>query len=110
MIDYEKSFLKIQNGNDVRGAAIATEKEAVTITPDIAAFVADAFADYVAQVQSCPRKALKIGVGRDSRISGPAMSEGCIRGLWGVQVFQCGMTSTPAMFQSTVLAEIKRLF
>ena len=44
MIDYEKSFLKIQNGNDVRGAAIATEKEAVTITPDIAAFVADAFA------------------------------------------------------------------
>lgn len=105
MFNYEKRFLKMQNGNDVRGAAIATEKEPVTITPDIAAYVADAFADYVAETQSCSRKMLKIGVGRDSRISGPSMSEGCIRGLWGTQVFQCGMTSTPAMFQSTVLAE-----
>ena len=105
MPDYGKIFQKVQNGNDVRGAAIATEKEAVTITPEIAAYVAEAFADYVAAQQSCARADLKIGIGRDSRISGPAMSEGCIRGLWDTQVFQCGLTSTPAMFQSTVLEE-----
>ena len=105
MFDYEKSFMKIQNGNDVRGAAIATEKEAVTITPEMAAFVADSFADYVAAEHSCARSDLKIGIGRDSRISGPQMSEGCIRGLWDTQVFQCGLTTTPAMFQSTVLKE-----
>ncbi len=104
-MEFERVFSRIQNGNDVRGAAIATEKEEMTITPDIAAYVADAFADYVAQQSGCGREELKIGVGRDSRITGPQMSEGCIRGLWGTQVFMCGLTSTPAMFQSTVLPE-----
>jgi phosphomannomutase len=104
-VEFERVFSRIQNGNDVRGAAIATEKEEMTITPDIAAYVADAFADYVAQQSGCGREELKIGVGRDSRITGPQMSEGCIRGLWGTQVFMCGLTSTPAMFQSTVLPE-----
>ncbi len=105
MIEFEKVFQKVQNGNDVRGAAIAAGKETVTITPEMAAYIADAFADHVAAAAGCPRSSLRIGIGRDSRVSGPAMSEGCIKGLENVQVCQCGLVSTPAMFQSTVMEE-----
>jgi phosphomannomutase len=42
-------FLKLQNGNDVRGVVIGTEKEAVTLTPWMAGCVAEAFAGFIAE-------------------------------------------------------------
>ena len=41
---FENGFRRLQNGNDVRGAAIATEKEPLTLTPQLAAWIAKAFA------------------------------------------------------------------
>jgi len=47
---------------------------------------------------------LKIAVGRDSRISGPRIRDAVVRALVnaGVQVIDCGLASTPAMFMTTV--------
>ena len=40
---YEKIFKPLQNGSDVRGSAIATEKEPKNLTPEIAADIAAGF-------------------------------------------------------------------
>ena len=47
---------------------------------------------------------LKIAVGRDSRLSGPRIAAAVSEALTacGVQVLDCGMASTPAMFMTTV--------
>lgn len=104
-MDIEKVFTRLQNGNDVRGAAIATEKEELTLTPAIASFIAAGFAGYLSRKTGKPKEELRIGIGHDSRLTAEAMQKGCIAGLAGTQVFCCGLVSTPAMFQSTVYEE-----
>ena len=47
--DMQLRFMRVQNGNDVRGAAIATEKEPVTLTPEIVEKIAASFAEYLEQ-------------------------------------------------------------
>jgi len=44
MADTEKIFSRLQNGNDIRGAAIAANGEERTLTPDLAQFAAAALA------------------------------------------------------------------
>ena len=104
-MDFRDCFFRLQNGNDVRGAAIATEKEALTITPGLVSYIAQAFAAFLGEKTGKPADKLRIGVGRDSRITGPDLASACVRGLRGVQRFDCGIASTPAMFRSCVMAE-----
>ena len=104
-MDIRKTFTRLQNGNDVRGAAIATEKEELTLTPAIASFITAGFADYLSRKTGKAKADLRIGIGHDSRLTAEAMQKGCIAGLAGTQVFCCHLISTPAMFQSTVYEE-----
>lgn len=67
-MDIEKVFTRLQNGNDVRGAAIATEKEELTLTPAIASFIAAGFAGYLSRKTGKPKEELRIGIGHDSRL------------------------------------------
>lgn len=99
----EKYFTRLQNGNDVRGVAIETESEKQTLTPSLAKYIAQAFADYLAETIKKDVSDLRIGVGHDSRVSGPAFLKACLFGLAGTAAYDCGLVSTPAMFQSTVL-------
>ncbi len=103
MSDYEILFKRLQNGNDVRGAAIATETEEKTLTPGLVTFIARAFADFLAGKTGKEKAALKVGVGHDSRVTAEMLKKACIQGLSEVSVYDCGLISTPAMFQSTVL-------
>ncbi len=98
-------FLAVQNGSDVRGAVIETEKEKKTLSGRMAFLITAAFADYLAGRENKDRSQLRIGVGNDSRITAKLMREACFAGLCGSQVFDCGMITTPAMFQSTILPE-----
>ena len=96
-------FMNLQNGNDVRGAAIATEKEARTLTGSIAEFIAAGFTSFLAERTGKAATDLRIGVGHDSRLTGEAISQATEKGLGEASVYDCGLASTPAMFQSTVL-------
>ena len=98
-------FQRLQNGNDVRGAAIATEKEPQTLTPVLAAWIARAFMEDLAQQTGKDASDLKIGLGHDSRITAEELMDACCIGMEKAQVFDCGLITTPAMFQSVLLPE-----
>lgn len=102
-MDYFKVFHRLQNGNDVRGAAIATDKEQQTLTPDIAAYIARAYAAWLAKRTGKAVGDLRIGVGHDSRVTAEPLSEAVLKGLSVAESYNCHLISTPAMFQSTVL-------
>ncbi len=101
--DCKKIFLKLQNGNDVRGAALATDEEAKTLTPDLVRFLAFAYTKFLEKKTGKAAADLKIGVGHDSRITAKDLKEACLKGASFSRTFDCGLISTPAMFQSTVL-------
>ncbi len=99
-------YLKLQNGSDVRGVALeGIPGEAVTLTPDIAREISQAFVLWLADKKGKEASSLKVGVGRDSRLSGPMLQQAVLEGLktQGVEGIDCDMASTPAMFMSTVL-------
>ena len=102
---FEKIFRAVKNGNDVRGAVIASDMEAVTLTPAMASCIAFAFSGFLAEKTGKERAALRIGVGHDSRITAEEMKRACFRGLSQLHSYDCGLITTPAMFQSTLLPE-----
>lgn len=102
MVDY----FKLQNGSDVRGVALeGVEGEPVTLTPEAIRRIAGAFVRWLSRRTGKKATELSIGVGRDSRLFGPARSADALMGIaWeGAVAHNCGMASTPAMFMSTVL-------
>jgi phosphomannomutase len=96
---------KLQNGSDIRGVALpGVVGEAVNLTPDVAMILGKAFVTWLAQELNKPATELTIALGRDSRLSGPALSEAVIAGMRaiGAKVYDVAMASTPAMFMTTV--------
>lgn len=102
MADYSR----LQNGSDVRGVALpGVAGEPVTITPEIAGRIARAFVRWLSRRAGKAAEELTIGVGRDSRLSGPDLAAAVMDGILeeGAGCGDCGLASTPAMFMSTVL-------
>jgi phosphomannomutase len=98
---------KLQNGSDIRGIALeGVPTENVNLTPEIAKILGQAFATWLSQQVNKPNNKLTIGVGRDSRLSGPAIMQAVMDGITslGSQVNDFAMASTPAMFMSTITA------
>lgn len=105
----EKKYLKLQNGSDVRGIALeGVEGENVNLTPAIAENIAAAFTEYVSEKIGKEKDALTISVGHDSRLSASMLKEGVFSGIQrqGAAPVDCGLSSTPSMFMSTVLPEL----
>ena len=103
-------IMKLQNGSDVRGVAVAgVEGENVNLTDHIALKIGCAFVSLLSKKTGKAAKDLTIGVGRDSRISGPALSKALIAGIvsTGAKVVNCNMATTPAMFMSIVFDKTK---
>ena len=105
MVCFREAFMKLKNGNDVRGAFIATEEEKQTFTPELAAWIAKAFAAFLAGKEKKQAGQLRIGIGHDSRVSAPQLKAAGITGLSGCTVYDCGLITTPAMFQSVILPD-----
>ncbi|MBC8570173.1 phosphomannomutase/phosphoglucomutase [Zongyangia hominis] len=98
---------KLQNGSDIRGVAVeGIEGEKVNLTSDTVYQLSKAFALWLKQ--RAP-KGLTIAVGHDSRISSPKLKDAACQALsrMGCQVFDCGLTSTPSMFMSTVFPQFQ---
>jgi phosphomannomutase len=105
----EKKYLKLQNGSDVRGVALeGVEGEAVNLTPEIATYIAAAFAEYLSEKCGKAQEELTISVGHDSRLSADMLKEGVLAGIQkqGCAPVDCALSSTPSMFMSTVLEEL----
>lgn len=103
-----EKWMKLQNGSDIRGVAVeGVEGEPVTLTQAEAEAIAGAFIQWLSDKTKKPANALKVAIGRDSRISGPALMEGIITGITstGAGALSCGIASTPSMFMSTIFEE-----
>ena len=106
----EKGLLRLQNGSDVRGVAVAgVADEPVNLTPEAVCRSAMGFIDFLEKKTGRPASDMKVTIGRDSRVSGPELKKAAIGGLTsrGARVIDCGLASTPAMFMTTVFDEIK---
>uniref|UniRef100_A0A453K0J8 Alpha-D-phosphohexomutase alpha/beta/alpha domain-containing protein n=1 Tax=Aegilops tauschii subsp. strangulata TaxID=200361 RepID=A0A453K0J8_AEGTS len=99
-------FLKLQNGSDIRGVAIAgVEGEPVNLTELVAEAIAAAFAAWLLNKKKADGlRRLRISVGHDSRISAHKLQNAITHGITaaGHDVLQFGLASTPAMFNSTL--------
>ncbi|GKU91708.1 hypothetical protein SLEP1_g5539 [Rubroshorea leprosula] len=99
-------FLKLQNGSDIRGVAVAgVEGEPINLTEPVAEAIAAAFAAWLSKKKKAdtPRR-LRVSIGHDSRISAQTLQDAVSRGITraGLDVIQYGLASTPAMFNSTL--------
>lgn len=101
-------ILKLQNGSDIRGVAMQSEDEKVNLTDEIAYKIACSFARYIKDKYPNKEKYTST-VGTDSRITGPAIKKAVINGLVdeGFFVYDATLTSTPAIFMSTIFNDIK---
>ena len=100
--DFYKQF---KSGTDIRGVAVeGVEGQSVNLTDNVIADMADGFVLWLAKKVNKPAGALKISVGRDSRISGPHITDIVTKRFVraGAEVLCCGLASTPSMFMTTV--------
>ncbi|MCQ2591184.1 MAG: phosphomannomutase/phosphoglucomutase [Treponema sp.] len=103
-------IMKLQNGSDVRGVAVeGVEGENVNLTEEIAVRIGSAYISWLCKKTGKKATDLTIGVGRDSRVSGPALAKALIEGILitGASVVNCEMATTPAMFMSIVFEQTK---
>lgn len=94
---------KLQNGSDIRGVALdGVEGEKINLTADVVKVIGKSFVKWLEQKGT--NEKISVAVGTDSRISGPKLKSAFIKGVseMGVDVFDCNMASTPAMFMTTV--------
>ncbi|KAL9236135.1 hypothetical protein vseg_010839 [Gypsophila vaccaria] len=103
----EKSdFLKLQNGSDIRGVAVAgVDGEPVNLTEPVAEAIAAAFAAWLSDKKKYEAsRSMRVSIGHDSRISATKLQDAVSRGLLraGHDVLHFGLASTPAMFNSTL--------
>ena len=99
------TYLKLQNGSDVRGIAITSENGPANLHEEEARAIARAFVSYLVKKTGKEAADLKVGVGHDSRLSADVLTKGAAQGITaaGAKGFNCGLVSTPSMFNSTIL-------
>ena len=94
-------WMKLKSGSDVRGTAVG---ENAVLTNDVACALGMAFARYIAAKKEKPVSQVTVAIGRDSRISGPALLQATAEGISrsGANVINFGMCTTPAMYMSII--------
>lgn len=100
-----KSWQSLQNGSDIRGVASnGVSGESINLSAEIVEKIATAFVSWLSERKGIPTNYLTIAVGRDSRISGPDLMQAFKHGVLrtGANAVDCGLSTTPAMFMSTI--------
>ena len=101
----QEKWSHLKSGTDIRGVAVeGVENEHVNLTSDVCEAIVNAFAIWLSDKVGKDYTELTVSVGRDSRISGPAISKVVTETLSksGVTVLDCGLSSTPSMFMTTI--------
>ncbi|ANR70239.1 phosphoglucomutase [Selenomonas sp. oral taxon 126] len=103
-----EDFMKLANGSDIRGVAVAgVAGEPVTLTPEAANRIAAGFVRLLTEKTGKQPAELQIAVGHDSRISALAIKDCVLTGLThtGAHGIDCVLASTPAMFMATIFED-----
>ena len=102
-----EDLLVLQNGSDIRGVAMdGVDGEKVNLTQEVVMKIGYAFAQWL--MNRIQKSRLAIAVGRDSRLTGKVLAEAITKGLVskGATVYVCGISTTPAMFITTLDKDI----
>ena len=95
----------LQNGSDIRGiGSEGVEGQHINLTDEAVERIGRAFVVWLSVKKNVMPDELTIGLGRDSRVSGPRIRDALVRAMTdqGADVFDTGLGSTPAMFMTTV--------
>lgn len=97
-------YLHLKSGTDVRGVASDKGGKAVQLTNTAVYDIASAFVVWCVDKLNKNASQLCIAVGHDSRITADRISKSVKSALVdaGVNIIDCGLASTPAMFMTTV--------
>ncbi len=95
------SLLKLKSGTDIRGTAVGENTE---LTDEAVRKIASAFLWYLTVKCGIKKEEISLAVGHDSRISANRIKNALLEvfSAEGVKVYDCGLSSTPAMFMTTV--------
>ena len=102
MVDNYKIF---KSGTDIRGVACeGVPGEEVNLTDEAVAAMTAGFLLWVEDKVGKKSDELTVAVGRDCRVSGERIAKTVIATLLsaGAHVYDCGLSSTPSMFMTTV--------
>ncbi|MER2064094.1 MAG: phosphomannomutase/phosphoglucomutase, partial [Alkalibacterium sp.] len=93
----------LQNGSDIRGFALDTEKQKKNLTEATVKQIAHGLLGWWNEKSDKLLTETTITIGHDSRLSGPAIKNWLIDTLtsYGVTVIDAHMATTPALFMST---------
>ena len=102
------SLEKLINGSDIRGIAIDTKEHKANLTEKEVKKIANGFLNLLKEDKKVQRKPMRIAIGFDSRVSGPAIKEALVEVFMGagVTILDAGLATTPAMFMATQFSEI----
>ena len=102
MTDYQS----LKSGTDIRGDALG---EKAVLTNEVALCIGGAFITWLSEKTGKHPSALTVAIGRDSRLTGPALLAACAEGMarTGAQVWDYGMCTTPAMYMSLLTEGFK---
>lgn len=98
-----KNWKQFKSGTDIRGVAMETPGgETVNLTDEAVYRITAGFACWLNRRMT--KEALTVAVGHDSRLSAERIRKQVIAALTaaGYSVKDCGLSSTPAMFMTTV--------
>ena len=97
-------YSSLKSGTDVRGVASDKGGNEVNLTEQAAYDITAAFVVWYVNKYSKSPSELTVAVGHDSRITGEMLADNVKKALSdsGVTVLDCGLSSTPAMFMTTV--------
>ncbi len=96
------SLLKLKSGTDIRGTAVG---ENIELTDEAVMKIASAFVSYLSSGTGIKKENITLAVGHDSRISAERIKNALLSvfAAEGIKVYDCGLSSTPAMFMTTVI-------
>ncbi|MDY3279136.1 MAG: phosphomannomutase/phosphoglucomutase, partial [Eubacteriales bacterium] len=96
----------LKSGTDIRGDALG---EKAVLTNEVALCIGGAFITWLSERTGKHPGALTVAIGRDSRLTGPALLAACAEGMarTGAQVWDYGMCTTPAMYMSLLTEGFK---
>ncbi len=101
------SYSMLKSGTDIRGVASDVYGSEINLTDDAVYDIVSAFVCFLTDKIGVSAEEMKISVGHDSRITAQRISSAVINALVssGVSVIDCGLSSTPAMFMTTVMLD-----
>ena len=95
------NYQSLKSGSDIRGIAVGDD---AILTTDVVKTLGMAFAVLAAQKEGKSPENMTIAVGRDSRVSGPALLTAAAQGIAaaGSHAVTYGLCTTPAMYMAVL--------